>query len=498
MPDGISRNLTFVYARILGITVLSFLTTRFSFQALGQSDLGLFSVIGGIIIILNVFNTAMMTTTRRYLNYEIGNGPDAVNAVFNICLVIHFALAVLVFVLAESIGMVYIDHFLNIPPGRMHTARTIFHISVATAVLGVINVPFQGLMNANERFQVIAVFDLIREIVKCALVFVLIFIDCDRIVAYTYIMTGATLLSLSCYYFYSLANWKEIIRFRICRDIGKYKEILSFNNYIAIGAGSCILNGQGRNIILNFFFGTIVNGAYSIAYSVETLCVTVITNITTATAPRVTKSYSQGKRDRAFSLAILTNKFSILTAIGLVLVINAEIEFLLKLWLGTIPEGAVQFCRIMLVNILIKSFWEGIPALSQAAGNIKLFQIGILVVDAVALPASCVLFRYGLPPTAIIFAYAVLNVAYCVFSIHVLDSSLHFDVTRLFRESYLPSGIVLLFSTVFYIAYIMLPSHGTAFSIVGMLVLLSLFCSVAFLFGLNADEKNRIKNSLRT
>ena len=438
-----ARNMFFVYFRLLFVTVIGLVTTRLVFQALGQSDYGLYNVVGGIISLLAIVSTAMITTTRRYINYEMGKGDGNLNRMFSVCYIINLVFALLLFVLAETVGMFYIHRYLKVEQGLFGTAVIIFHISTITSILTIINVPYQSLLAAFERFSAIAVIDIVTTLVKLGGVACLFLVPHDRLIIYAVLMSLITLVSLAAYSVYCRRRWKDIIHVRLYKDRKLYKEITVFNNYVVLGASAYIGRSQGTNMLINYFFGTLVNGAFSIAYTVESYAMVIISNLTTAAGPQITKEYSAGNYKKSITIASRINRLSVMLMMSLVFIALIELPFYLKLWLGTIPEGCVELCRWTLISALVRSFSEGLPPLVHASGKIKWFQIVGSATQLSVLAGGWLLFREGYPPKSIIMCFAGVSALNFVITLLLLRIIItKEDILYFLRSSFLPASLV--------------------------------------------------------
>lgn len=438
----LAKNVLYVYLRVGIVTILGLVTARLSFNVLGQSDYGLFNVVGGIISILAIINTAMSTTVRRYINVELGKENGNPNKIFNTCLVINMGLALLLFILAETIGLWYIYHYLNVAADKFNSALTVFHICTLTSALSLVNVPHQSLLAAHEHFKAVAIIDIGTQVLKLGGVTCLYLISSNRVVWYAALVCGMMLVSLTAYSLYCRLNWSEIVKFRIWKDSHLYREIVVFNNYIALGASSYVGRAQGSNMLINYFFGTMVNGAFSIAYMIEGYAMTIVSNLTTAAGPRITKEFSSGEINNALRTASFINKLSINVMLLLVFTILIELPFLLKLWLGRIPQGCLILCQFTLISAVTRSLSEGLPPLIQASGKIKWFQIFSSCLQISVLPIGWILFKKGFPPQSIIVIFIVATFINFVVNLLLMRVILSWQEIKYFIKSSVTRSVI--------------------------------------------------------
>lgn len=492
----LSKNILYVYLRVVFVTILGIITARLSFQVLGQSDYGLFNVVGGIISVLAIISTAMSTTVRRYINVELGKEDGNPNKIFNICLLINVCISILLFVLAETIGLWYIDNYLNVANDKLGAALKVFHICTLTSAISLINVPHQSLITAHEHFKAVAIIDVGTQLIKLIGVACLFYIQSDRIIYYATIVCIVTLLSLFIYSAYCKRNWGEIVRFKIWKDRSIYKEIIVFNNYIAIGAASYVARTQGSNMLINYFFGTLVNGAFSIAYMLENYAMIIISNLTVAAAPRITKEYSSGDISNAVKTASRINRLSIVFMITIVFIIFIELPTLLKLWLGELPQDCVVLCQWTLISAVTRSLSEGLPPIIQASGRIKWFQITSSCVQISVLAFGWFLFKKGYAPETIIITFVVATFVNFLINFLLMRVVLSWNEIMYFiRNSLLRGGaLIAVLSTYYILNRVIFPSISPWLNIfIGAVLSLA----AVFVIGLTSDERKMIGNTIK-
>lgn len=489
---SIAHNTVIVYIRLIVTTVFGLAATRFALQALGQSDYGLYNVVGGVVTLLNVISTAMVTTTRRFVNIEMGKKGD-INKIFNICFFIHFCFAILLLILAESIGLLYIYNYLSVDAEKFQTALQIFHISTITAVIGVINVPYQSLIAAHERFDIVTYIDVATNLLKLIAVLLLFSFEDDRLLVYAILMSIVTGVSLISYYLVCRNIWIQDVKFRIVKGIKQYKEILVFNNYITLGAFSYTFRSQGSNMLINYFFGTLVNGAFSIAYMIENYSLMIVSNLTTAVNPQLTQSYAAGDKDRTFMLTCKVNKYSMLFMLILFVVLNIELENILTIWLGSLPLYATELCRWTLISAFVRSTGEGISPYIQATGKLKWFQVCSTIIDILAILATYILYSYGYGPQWVIICYTIISLFYKFFSFYLLSVLTDFKVLSFIKKSYYPvfkSFVVVIIYFIMYNKYIR--TSNVLESFIGIVVSGVFVLLITIIFSLDKYEKKQI------
>lgn len=484
-----------MYVRLIVTTIIGLLTSRYVLLALGASDFGLYAVVGGLISMLNVLSTAMYTTTRRYINVEMGKTDGNLNHIFNISRLLHIGFALFIFVIAETVGLFYIYNYLNVAPERFDDAVFVFHISTIAAAIGIINVPYQALMEAYEKFNQIAFVDVLRSTVKLIFVYCLMFMGGDSLRVYAIGMALLTVLLLSFYNIACFCQWKDIVRYKFYKDSGIYREILVFNNYVAMGATAYIARTEASTMLVNYFFGTLVNAAFTIGYTIESYCMTFVSSIGTAASPQITKNYFSNY-ERSLQLMEAINRYSVFMMLLVIVPISAELEFILRLWLKDVPEGTALVCHLTLISALTRVLFGSVNAIFQASGKNKWFQIVGSIIQLMCIPIGFILYRIGFPAITIIVLYIIGTLVDRCAILYLLHRILNFNVVRYVRNVHMSILPVVLCSIAIIIIYRQIDIDGALWRLLGILLCFSTTIIVIFFMGMCSSEKSLIKARL--
>lgn len=485
-------NTIIIYGRLSVTVIVSLLTTKYVLQALGVSDYGLYNVVASLITMLNVVSIAMHTTTRRYINIEMGLQDGNPNKVFNICLILHIGFALTILLIAETIGIWYINHYLNVQPDKLNDARFVFQISTIVACLGVMNIPYQGVLEAFEKFSQVALIDISNTLLKAVAVYFLICYEGNSLRFYAIAMC---MVMASSFIFYRIMCYRlyySVVRFQWYWDRKLYKEVLVFNNYTAIGATSCLSRTQGSSMLVNYFFGTLVNGAFAIAYQIQNFIQMLVGNLGVASAPQITQSYGRGDKEYAVKLCGSINRYSILIMILLFFPLYVELEFILTLWLGEIPTGTYLFCQWILLSALLGSFSANISTLIQATGKIKWFQIIYSLSELSMLFLSWFLFYIGFPPVTLIITFCVFTFIFSFVTLWLMRILINFNAIAFIKESYWPPLKVITIMTLWLFIYKFLPIHGFVMSVCGILLTGLVILLLNFYLGVTEGERMKV------
>ena len=497
--ERIARNTAIIYLRIILIALIGFLCTRFVMDGLGFYDFGLYGVVGGAITMLGFLSTAMNTTTRRYINVEMGKSDGDPQRIFNICLVVHIGLAILIFLLAETLGLYYIHHWLKVEPSRMHDAVVVFQISTVAACVSIINLPFQSLVEAHEKFFQSAMVDIIANLFRLGMVIALMYWSGNRLYFYAVGMALMTFLTMLMYHVLCRRQWPSIIKWHFYKGKDIYREIIAFNNYTALSALAYIARGNGSKLIVNFFFGPLVNSAMEPAYQVENFSVTSVNRLGNAASPQINRNYGGGNVERSVSLVTKMSRYSELMMTVIVFTALVELDFVLDLWLKDVPDGALLFTQWTLVSALVRSFVGGTQTLEQASGRIKWFQICNSIMSLACLPIAFVAYKLGAPAPAIIQIYIGYSLTYRIVEFWLLHRLIGFKVGEYIRKAYVRPLVVVALMAAWLLAYrASMPSDITLWlRLAGIAATGLVSCLVAFFIGLYPWERDLIFSRLR-
>lgn len=490
----IAINSVIIFIRLCVVSIVSLISARFILQALGTSDYGLYNVVGGIVNLLNILNAAMITTTYRYIAFELGKTRN-VNKIFNASFRIHFFLALLIFVVGLGVGTWYVNNYLNIPNDKFSDAIFVLWVSTFTAMVTTILVPFQGLLTAYEKFNVSACFDIFSQLLKLGLVIVLVHITVNKIRVYSLIMLLYFSVYALLFFIYSFKKYREDIRIKSYHSKELYREMASFTGWVLLGAGASSGQVQGSAMIINYFFGTIANAAFAVANQVMNFVNMFAGNLGQAAVPQITKSFSGGDSERSVNLACYISKYTYILMALVAFPLFIETDFILSIWLKEVPDGASVMCKLTLLNGLLCCLGAGTPALIQATGKLKPFQIFITTTSLMSLPVAIIAYKLGYPVYSILVIYCVSSVVIAIGRLVLLKAVIKFDIKKFIYISYLKIFYITVPLVVFYIFYN--PTHFTLTGhLLGLMSSVLFFVLTVCLLGLEKQEYAIIKDTL--
>ena len=411
------------YSCSLFALFVSLFSARWVLQALGQSDFGLYGVVGSIVLLITFLNGGMSVGVARFYAYSIGRGhnlteekaADDLKRWFNTALSVHMILPFLLILIGWPIGEYAIQHWMTIPSGRIDACIWVFRISLTTAFMSVFSVPFTAMYSAQQLISELAVFGIIGSCCNFVGAYCLLKAQSDRLVVYAlYMMSinaGIPVLQII----------RAMFKFKACRIQISYmfhkkylKELFGFVGWKMFGMSCVVLRGQGTPVLVNLYFGPLVNAAYSIAYRLSTQATSLSGAMLGALQPALVSAEGKGDRQKMLGIALQACKFGTLLILFFVIPLVLEMNTLLHLWLKTPPEYAGELCQWMLAVLVIDNMTFGPMLAVNAFGKIAAYELIQGSVLFLALPLMWLFFWLGQGPVSIGCALFISTAIYCI------------------------------------------------------------------------------------
>lgn len=486
----IARNSLFIYLRIVSMVVVGLYLSRVVINLLGPSDFGLFAVVGGLMGLCAFITGSLANATSRFLNVEMGLEHGDVNRCFNVNVLLHAVLALIIFVVAETAGLWYVLHGLNVEAGRLGHAVFVYQVSILTTCLGVLSSPYQSLFQAKERFRFIALLDIINIFVRLGCVLMLTLYDgAYTLCLYSVIYSLTSVNTFVIFFLTSRRLWPAAVRLRFVRGWHHYRATLSFSSWNLLSALATTGRSSGSDLLINAFFNTVVNGAFAIGKSICTYIFLFSANFDSAAAPQIIQSYTQGDMGRVTFLVNHMGRYNLLLFMLVLFPLWIELDFVLHLWLGVVPEGTLSFVRLYILVAGVALTSGGIGPLQRAYGRIKWFQIELSVFFLLCLPVGYVLFAIGCPPYTILVCFVVADILNRTVQLVLIRHLIGYDALGFVRSAYLrPAVIAALMSGVLWL-YSHCPAAGAGGKCAAIAACFVLTALLVFFIGLNSAER---------
>lgn len=443
--NRIAKNTALLYLRMLISMLVSLYTSRIVLNTLGFENFGIYNVIGGVVVMFTFLNEAMISSTQRFLNFELGKkNYEKVGQVFSTSMTIHIGIAFVILFFAETIGLWFVNYKLNIPLNRINAANWVYQLSILGTLISVIRVPYNAAIIAYERMSFYAYLSILEVLLRLILVLLLTIGKFDKLILYAILVDVVVIIVLFAYKFYCNRNLK-ICNYRPKRDIKLFKELSAFSGWSLLGGLSNMGASQGVNILINIFFGVTVNAAVGIANNINAVIFQFVSNFQTAFNPQIVKSYASGNNEYFYSLIIRGSKFSFFLLLGISLPILLNTDFILKLWLGSIPEYTVIFTQLTILTLLVDAINGPLWISAQATGKIRVYQITVSTIIMLNLPTAYFFLKMGFNPQTVVVISIISKLILTFYRVLFLNGQIKFFANKFLSNVILPIILVLFF-----------------------------------------------------
>lgn len=406
----IAKNTLMLYFRQILIMLVSLYTVRVVLNVLGAEDYGIYNVVAGVVVLFSFVNNAMATSTQRFLNFYLGrNETEKVRETFSSSCIIHLGICIIFLLLAETIGLWFVNCKLNIPDNRHHIVIIVYQLAVISTIFNILRVPYNAVMIAYEKMNFFAYISILEVLLKLGVVFVLKIIFFDKLIVYSFLVAFVSFFILFIYKV--CCNRKfDVAHFCRIKDISLVKEIMSFSGWSLFGATASVCNTQGINLILNIFTNVTVNAAMGIANQVNSAVYSFVSNFQLAFNPQLVKRYASNEKESFEDLLMKASKFSFYMLFIIFIPLYFNVDFVLQVWLKNVPEYSVDFVKLILIWSLIETLNGPLYMAIGATGKIKAYQIIVGIINLLNIPLVIGAFILKFSPLCVLYIRIVLNV----------------------------------------------------------------------------------------
>ena len=446
--NRIAVNTGYLYAKLVITVFISLYTTRLVLGALGANDFGIFNLIGGVIAMLTFLNTSMASATQRFMSYSLGAGDaDRQHAIFNVSVVLHFFIAILVVLLLELSSVFLFHGIFNIPTNKIGIAKAVFQFMVASTFFTIISVPYDAIINANENMLLVTILGLVESFLKLAIAIYITKTSFDKLVAYGLLTTILSVFLLIIRRVYcSIVYTEAKIRLRKYFRKPLFREMIGYAGWNFLGSSSSMIAGYGQGIVINIFFGTSANAAQGISSQISGQLGAFASTMMQALNPIIDKSEGAGDRGTMLKASIMGSKVSFFLLIFFFVPFMSEASYILKIWLKVVPPFVVVFCELLLVRNLVDQLFVTLTSSIAAVGNIKRFQIVSSIIMILPLLITWFFYRLGYPVYTIYTVFLIFAVIKSLNILYFSYQTYNLPVLNFLREVVLKCTSVFLFS----------------------------------------------------
>lgn len=488
----IAKNTLFMYLR-MGVTMLVGLyVSRVVLQQLGVEDYGLYNVIGGIIAMFSFINGSMVNVSTRFITvYLAKNDIKMLNNIFSMSFLIHFSIGVVILLLGETIGLWYLNNKLVIPEGREFAAHWLYQLSIISCIISILYVPYNGLIVAHERMKAFAYISVMDSMLKLLIAIMIAYSPFDKLIFYGTLLAGVSFLDIIIYFVYCRKNFKEsILVFYWNKAI--FKRMLEFAGWALIGNFSYLFYSQGINLMLNAFCGPAVNAARGVAVQVEGVIRQFAGNVQVAINPQIIKSYTSNELERMYALIFTSSRlcFYLLYIISLPIMIEAD--FILNLWLGTVPNHTVNFVRLILCISILDALINPMFTANLACGKLRIYHMSLSILMYAFMFVTYFSIRQTLLPESVFVTLLIATILGVVLRIFILEKQIGLSKLTYIHKVLLPIISVAVISCVLPItSHLIIDNNIARFFISSLLSIISVLVTTYYI-GMDKTEKQLV------
>ena len=494
----IVKNTFMLYFRTLIMIIVGLYTSRIVINALVINDYGIYNIVGGIVGLFGFINSSMTRSTQRFLNFELGKKDSkSINSVFSNSIIIHFVIALVIFILAETIGLWFVINKLVIPPGQLSAALIVYQCTILSTMLMIIGVPYNSLIIAYEQMNIFAYFSMVDVFLKLCVAYFISSIAADRLGIYALLLLIIQIISFLIYFIYckrKFSDIKLIIKFNPIL----FKQMFSFTSWTVIGELAYIGFTQGINILLNLFFGPIINATRAISVQVQNAVKQFAGGFQTAMNPQIVKSYSNGDKEYLNRLVFEGSRISFFLVFIFSVPFLLETNLILTLWIKMVPEYCCSFVRLILVISIVDAMITPLIIAASATGVIRNYQIVLGGLLLTIVPISYLFLKLGLLPTVVMYVHLGITIITLFVRLYYAKKLNGLNIKRYFYNVIIKSivSVTPAFLVIWYFHYYFL-EHLNVFSRLMMTIIYMIILTIIFIkWGLNLAERNYILSKL--
>ena len=432
------------------VLAINLYTSRVILRTLGVIDYGVYNVVAGFVTMFSFLNTSMSNGIQRFYNFELGlKSNNGIKKVYTTAMTIQILFAVIIIIAIETFGVWYLNNVMEIPDDRMVAARFLFQFSLLSLLIVLIQIPYSAAIMAFEKMDYYAIVGIADVVLKLLIVILLPVVGGDYLIVYGVLLVFVSLIDFILYFIYAKRTIHGL-KFHWTFYKDSFKAMLGFSGWNILGTVAFMLKGQGLNLLLNAFFGPVVNAARGISAQIMNALQSFSSNIVIAFRPQVVQSYAAKDYQRVRSIFFVESKISYVFILALMIPIIIEINYILDLWLGhdMVPNYTVSFTILVLLNTLVSSFHTPMVQIVHATGKMKVFQIVISLIICSIIPVSWFFLKFGYDPNSVFVVSLIITIINLVVSLFIVHKLFSFSYLQYIKEVIIPCVVVSLLSPI--------------------------------------------------
>ena len=487
------KNTFLLYGRTIIVMFVSLYVSRLILNILGVSDYGIYNAVGGMVGMLALVSNSLVAATQRYISFELGKKDGNPSRVFSLAMGLHIIISIFILLIAETIGLWFLNTNMNLPIERMVAANWVFQFSVLSFIIHLLTIPYYAIIVAQEKMNIFALFSIAEVLLKLGFAMLLLLAFTDKLIYYSISMALVPAFVFLFNYIYCRLIFKECCIYKYETKIIAYKQIGGFIGWNFIGSTATVLSKQGVNVLLNIFCGVIVNAGRGIATQVDNAINQFINSFTTAIRPQITKYFAAKEFKECFSLVNQGTKMIMYLTLFFVIPLTLRSEYVLTIWLKTVPDYAVLFTRLSFLVVTMDALSTPLYYLMLATGRIRNYQLAVSSITLLTFPLTWLALKMGFNPEITYYILFVTDIGRWIFQLVFLKKIASFDVSDYFKKAILPVSFVIIVPTILgLLINNSIENSFYGFVVVTFITSTALAVSV-LVFGLSRNERAAVK-----
>lgn len=497
----LAKNTVFLYIRMIVVMLITFFTTRILLSTLGIEDFGIYNVVCGFVTMFSFLNTSMANGVQRFYSFAIGkNDPQSISKIFTLAAIIQLIIAIIIIVIVETVGIWYLYNKMNISANRVFAAFWVFQNALLSLFFVILTVPYNGAVMAYEKMNFYAIVSIIDAILKLVVVFILPYCGIDKLICYGLLISVISILDFLFNFFYCKRHFPQIKFVRhIDRDL--LPSMISFSGWNIFGSLAHMGKIQGVNLVLNAFWGTVVNTAFGISAQISNAVSSLTAGFVTALRPQMIKSFAAGDLDYTMKLLYSASKLTFFLVLIIAVPIFEEISSILDFWLGVgkYPDMTIVFCKLTILTVLFDSFATPLSIIVHASGKMRTFQIVCSLVIISVVPLSYIVAKLWNDAAIVISIGLFTTILAQLVRLLLIKNIIKFSILSYCVKVFIPTTIVFLLSCIAALLVNRISIENLEFWGVLMKIGLNVIVCfiVIYIIGLSKTEKNLVKSFIK-
>ncbi len=494
----IAKNTIFLYLRMFLIMAINFYAARVILAKLGVVDYGIYNVVGGVVSMMAFMNTSLTSGFQRFFNIALGKEDnEEFKKLFSVSLACQLLLAILLFVLAESAGLWFLENKMTIPESREVAARWVYQSTIAVFLITLFVSPLNAVIISIEKMSIFAIISIIQAVLKLGVLFLLDIIGADKLIVYSILIVAVEFFVWILYFVSVKRNCANLV-FRPVFDKTRLKRIVAFSGWNLFGSCSHMLKSQGINVVLNVFFDPSVNAARGIAYQVMTGVKSFYSSFQTAARPQSMKYYAKGEQKQMIKLSYDISRISFMLLWIITLPLLFTIDYVLDLWLSpNMPEYAPVFTLIILLTSLVEVFGPPIATIVHATGKMKKYQLICGLSIMMIVPLAYLFLKIGYPPESAMYVSLFVLIGVHILRLFLVKELVEFSIFDYLKQCILPCVYVCALSLIVPFVISITNLGSSMHPLFLFLICLICSCVSIWLVGLSRHERDIIINRIK-